>query len=72
MRIGLFVVGIIFIIAGIWVTIGGGSFQTTHTDAKLGPVKIQHQESQAIPQWIGIAGIVVGGLLVVGGFASKR
>ena len=72
MRVGLFVVGIIFLIAGIWITVGGGSFKTTQTDAKIGPVKVQHEENNAIPQWAGIAGIVVGGLLVVGGFASKK
>ncbi len=72
MRTGLIVVGIIFVIAGIWITVGGGNFSTTKTDAKIGPVQVQHQESQAIPQWIGIAGIVVGGLLAVGGFASKK
>lgn len=72
MRIGLLVVGIIFVIAGLWITIDGASFGTTKTDAKLGPIKVQHEESHAVPQWIGIAGIVIGGLLVVGGVASKK
>jgi hypothetical protein len=35
-------------------------------------LKIQHTEDRAIPDWLGIAGIVVGGVLVVGGFATGR
>lgn len=72
MRTGLIVIGAILLVAGIWVTAGGASIQTTHTDAKIGSLKIQHDEDRAIPQWAGIAGIVVGGLLVIGGFTRKR
>lgn len=72
MRAGLIVVGAILLIAGIWITFGGASIKTTQTDAKIGPIKIQHDEDRAIPEWAGVAGIVVGGLLAVGGFVSKK
>lgn len=72
MRAGLLIAGIILLIAGIWVTVGNGSYRQTDTVAQLGPAKIEATHSKAVPQWIGIAGIVIGGLLVVGGIASKK
>ena len=72
MRAGLIIAGIILLIAGIWVTVGNGSYKQTDTVAKLGPAKIEATHTKAVPQWIGIAGIVIGGLLVVGGIASKK
>ncbi len=64
--------GIILLIAGIWVTVGNGSYKQTDTVAQLGPAKIEATHSKAVPQWLGIAGIVIGGLLVVGGIASRK
>ncbi|MDQ6647101.1 MAG: hypothetical protein M3Y93_07695 [Pseudomonadota bacterium] len=72
MRAGLLMAGIILLIAGIWVTVGNGSYKQTDTVAQLGPVKIEATHSKAVPQWLGIAGIVIGGLLVVGGIASRK
>ncbi|WP_049621044.1 hypothetical protein [Frateuria defendens] len=72
MRAGLVIVGLILLVAGIWITVGHASYRQTDTKAQFGPVKIQTTEDKAVPQWLGIAGIVVGGLLVVGGFASGR
>lgn len=72
MRAGLIIAGIILLIAGIWVTVGNGSYKTTDTVAKLGPAKIEATHNKAVPQWLGIAGIVVGGLLIVGGIATKQ
>jgi uncharacterized membrane protein YphA (DoxX/SURF4 family) len=72
MRTGLIIVGILFLVAGIWVTLGNGSYKQTDTVAQLGPAKIEATHNKAVPQWAGIAGIVVGGLLVVGGFVSKN
>jgi len=72
MRAGLIIVGIILVVAGIWITLGNGSFKQTETVAQLGSAKIEATHTKAVPQWVGIAGIVVGGLLAVGGFASKR
>jgi hypothetical protein len=72
MRAGLLIAGIILLIAGIWVTVGNGSYKQTDTVAQLGPAKIEATHTKAVPQWLGIAGIVIGGLLVVGGIASKK
>ncbi|KRE96572.1 hypothetical protein ASG87_16405 [Frateuria sp. Soil773] len=71
MRAGLIIAGIILLIAGIWVTLGNGSYKKTDTVAQLGPAKIEATHEKAVPQWLGIAGIVLGGLLAVGGFVKK-
>ena len=72
MRAGLFIAGIILLVAGICVIAGNGSYKQTETLAQLGSAKIEATHTKAVPQWIGIAGIVVGGLLIVGGIASKK
>lgn len=72
MRMGLIIAGIILLIAGIWVTVGNASYKDTDTVAQLGPAKIEATHDKAVPQWVGIAGIVVGGLLLVGGIANKK
>ena len=72
MRAGLIIVGIILLVAGIWVTLGNGSYKQTDTLGQLGSAKIEATHTKAVPHWAGSAGIVVGGLLVVGGFVSKK
>jgi hypothetical protein len=72
MRAGLIVVGIILVAAGIWVTIGNGSYQKTDTVASIGSAKIEATHDKSIPQWVGIAGIVIGGIVAVAGIAQKR
>ncbi|GAA0254772.1 hypothetical protein [Rhodanobacter caeni] len=72
MRMGLIIAGIILLIAGIWVTVGNASYKDTDTVAQLGPAKIEATHDKAVPQWVGIAGLVVGGLLLVGGIANKK
>jgi hypothetical protein len=69
---GLIIAGIILLIAGIWVTVGNASYKDTDTVAQIGPAKIEATHDRAVPQWVGIAGIVVGGLLLVGGIANKK
>ena len=71
MRAGLFIAGIILLVAGIWVIAGNGSYKQTETLAQLGSAKIEATHSKSVPQWVGIAGIVVGGLLAIGGFARR-
>jgi hypothetical protein len=72
MRAGLIIVGIILLIAGVWVTVGNGSYKQTDTVAQLGSAKIEATHEKAVPQWLGIAGIVIGGLLVIGGIVRKN
>ncbi len=72
MRIASMVIGIILVIFGIWVLVGHPSYEDTDTAAKVGPISVQATHDRAIPQWAGIAGVVVGGVLLIGGFATKR
>ncbi|HUH30960.1 MAG TPA: hypothetical protein VLZ55_06300 [Rhodanobacter sp.] len=72
MRAGLLIAGVILLLAGLWATLGNGSYKQTDTVAQLGPAKIEATHTKAVPQWLGIGGIVIGGLLLVGGLASKQ
>ena len=71
MRAGLIVVGVILIGLGLWVTLGNGSYSKTDTIASIGSAKIEATHDKAIPQWVGIAGIVIGGIVAVAGIARK-
>jgi len=71
MRAGLIIVGIILLVAGIWIVSGHASYQDTDTLVQIGTAKITATHDKGVPQWIGIAGIVVGGLLAIGGFMKK-
>jgi hypothetical protein len=72
MRAGLIVIGIILLAAGIWIVAGNGSYRETNTLAQVGSAKITATHDKTVPQWVGIAAIVIGGLVAVGGFARKR
>lgn len=72
MRAGLIIVGIILLVAGIWIVSGHASYQDTDTLLQVGSAKITATHDKGVPQWVGIAGIVVGGLMAVIGFISKR
>ncbi len=72
MRIVLVIIGVILLAAGIWVVAGQGSYQSTDTVAKVGSVSLKASHDKPIPEWLGIAGIVVGGLILIGGIASGR
>ena len=72
MRAGLIIVGIILVAAGIWVVAGHASYQDTDTLLQVGSARITATHEKGVPQWIGIAGIVVGALLAAGGFLQKR
>lgn len=72
MRFALIVVGLVLLVAGLWVVFGHASYQDTDTLLQIGSAKITATREKGVPQWIGIAGIVVGALLAVGGFMRKR
>ncbi len=72
MRAGLIIIGLILVAAGIWIVVGHASYQDTDTLVQIGSAKVTATHDKGIPQWIGIAGIVVGALLGIGGFMSKR
>jgi hypothetical protein len=72
MRTGLIIVGVILIAVGIWVVAGHAFYQDTDTLQQVGSAKITSTHDKCVPQWLGIAGIVVGALLALGGFMQKR
>mgnify|MGYP001087043186 CR=1 FL=1 len=72
MRLGLIIAGIVLLLAGIWATFGNGTYKDTDTVAQLGPAKIEATHDKAIPEWLGIGGIVIGGVLLIGGIASRK
>jgi multidrug transporter EmrE-like cation transporter len=64
------IVGIVLIVAGaLGLAYGGFSFTKETHKAEIGPLKLAVQEKERvnIPQWAGLAAIVVGvGLIVIG------
>ncbi len=64
------ILGIIVLVAGILALAYGGFTYTQDThEAKLGPLQLQYKEKKHInvPTWAGVAGIVVGGALLLWG-----
>ena len=72
MRALLLVVGIVLLIGGLWVVFGHGSYTQTDTVFQVGSAKLTATHDKAVPEWLGVGGIVVGALLVLGGLFSKR
>jgi hypothetical protein len=65
------IVALLLVIAGVFVLVQGGfSYAKSKDTAKVGPLEfsVSKKERVAVPQWAGIAAIVVGaGLLLVPG-----
>ncbi|MGB8634250.1 MAG: hypothetical protein WCD66_05790 [Rhodanobacteraceae bacterium] len=72
MRTTLIVLGAIALAFGIWVLVAGGSYSSNDTVLKVGSAELTAKTDKTIPQWAGIGGVVVGGILVIGGFVSGR
>ncbi|HEX7341406.1 MAG TPA: hypothetical protein VF269_03925 [Rhodanobacteraceae bacterium] len=72
MRFASMLLGILLLVAGIYVLAGHPTYKTTETAAKFGTFSIQTTHDKPVPSWIGIAGVVVGGVLLIGGLASGR
>ena len=63
------VTAIALIVAGVLGLIYGGFSYTKEThEAKLGPINLSVKEKETvnIPVWVGVAAIVVGGVLLLG------
>ena len=71
MRIGLIIAGLL--IAAVSVGVLMGKFQYTQDKEvlKIGDLSAKVQQQQSAPQWLGIAGLVLGGVLVLGGALKK-
>ena len=72
MRNALLIIGIIALAFGIWVLVGNGSYSSSDTVLKVGSAEITAKTDKQIPEWVGISGVVIGGILVIGGFVSAR
>lgn len=73
MRIGMIIAGLV--LAGLGAGVLLGKFQYTEKKEvlKVGDVfSAQVNEQKSVPQWAGIAGLVVGGVLLLGGALRKR
>jgi hypothetical protein len=72
MRIGLIVAGLLIAALGVGVLMGKFQYTENKEVLKVGDVFSAHvAEKQPVPQWAGIAGLVLGGVLVLGGFLRK-
>ena len=72
MRMAMIVAGLLIALGGLWVVLGKGSYQSTETAAKVGPLTLQTTSDKTIPAPIGYGLIVVGGVLVAAGALRKR
>jgi TRAP-type C4-dicarboxylate transport system permease small subunit len=64
------IIATILIVLGVLgLVYGGFSYTQDKTAAKIGPIELNVKETKTVPvpMWAGIAGIVVGGLLLAMG-----
>ena len=65
------IAGIVLIVLGVaGFFTGGFSYNKETTEAQLGPLqlKVQEKKSFDVPQWLSLGAIMIGGVLLVGGF----
>lgn len=71
MRILLIVAGIVIAALGAATLMGKLNYEKKDEVAKIGGVSISASHDKSAPQWAGIAGLVIGGALVLGGALKK-
>ncbi len=67
---GMLIVGIVILLAGAFVLFRGFSFTKNTTVLDVGPLKASVSEKQAVPTWVGGAGVAIG-LVLIGVGATK-
>ncbi len=61
-------IGVLLVIGGIVVLVMGGiPYTKSRNEVEVGPMKVTAQERGFVPPVVGIAAIVVGGILVFAG-----
>ena len=63
-------IAIVLIVLGVLaLAYGGFSYTQDRTAAKIGPIELNVKETKTVPVplWVGVAGIVVGGLMLAAG-----
>lgn len=68
---GLSVVGLLIAALGVFILIKGLTYKKSDTVLDVGPLKASVEERKAIPEWVGVAAIV-GGLVLVGAGARRK
>ena len=62
-------IGILLILCGIVVAVRGIPYTKSRNEVEVGPLKVTAQERGYVPPIVGVAAIVIGGVLV---FAGRR
>jgi hypothetical protein len=57
---------------GIAAVSGGIHFKEDKEVLRVGDLSAKTEETRGVPQWLGIAGIVLGAVLVIGGAVRKN
>ncbi|HEX9310934.1 MAG TPA: hypothetical protein VF887_08980 [Gemmatimonadaceae bacterium] len=61
-------IGVLLIIAGIVVVaMRGIPYTKSRNEVEVGPLKVTSQERGVVPPYVGIAAIVIGGVLIFAG-----
>jgi hypothetical protein len=71
MKAGL-IVGVILILAGIYVVAGQASYKSDREVLKIGGLEASVKESHLVPQWAGAIAIVAGSVLAFAGLRGKK
>jgi hypothetical protein len=68
------IVGVLLLVLGLAGFLTGGfSFTKESTQAQLGPLQltVKEKDSVAIPQWMSLGAMVLGGMVLVLGFRKR-
>jgi hypothetical protein len=71
MRIGIIIAGILIAALSIAAVSGGLHYKEDKEVLRVGDLSAKTEETRGVPQWLGMAGILIGAVLVVGG-ATRR
>lgn len=71
MRLALIVAGVIVAAAGVGVLLGKFSYKSNDEVLKLGEFSAKVEREHPVPQWAGLAGLALGGGLLVVGLTRK-
>ena len=68
---GLSIVGLLVAALGVFILIKGLTYKKSEAVLDVGPLKASVEERKSIPEWVGVA-VIVGGLVLVGAGARRK
>ncbi|MBL6751298.1 MAG: hypothetical protein ISP90_12285 [Nevskia sp.] len=71
MRLGLIIAGILIAICGFAAYNGSLHFTQEKEVARVGNLSASEEETRGVPQWMSLAAIAIGGVLILGGTTRK-